>query len=148
MTQPRVIGVGLGVAFGFVLAWTEMTDPDAIRRMLLLQDAYFFLVMASSMAVAFAGLRIVRAARRRTSAWATSRPARRHVAGSIVFGSGWGISYSCPGPIAAQLGQGLYWSLCTLAGIGVGIVAYLRWQQRASPADISATPAGSAAAVR
>jgi uncharacterized protein len=149
MTPPRVIAVGLGVAFGLVLAWTQMTDPDAIRRMLLLQDAYFFLVMASSMAVAFAGLRIVRAARRQTSAWTTSRPARRHVVGSVVFGSGWGISYSCPGPIAAQLGQGLYWSLCTMAGIGVGIVAYVRWQRRASRTAAPVAPAaGSAAAVR
>jgi hypothetical protein len=57
MTPMRLTAAGLGVAFGFALAWSGMTDPDLIRRMLLLEDAYFFLVMFSSMAVAFTGVR-------------------------------------------------------------------------------------------
>lgn len=127
MTRARLTAVALGLAFGFVLAWTQMTDPDVIRRMLLLEDAYLYLVMASSIAVAFAGLRLLRAIRMR--AWTTSRPTRRHVVGSAVFGGGWGVSYSCPGPIAGQLGQGLYWSLFTIAGIVVGVAVYLRRQR-------------------
>lgn len=129
MIGARVTAVALGLAFGFVLAWTQMTDPDVIRRMLLLEEAYLYLVMASSIAVAFTGLRLVRALRMR--AWTTSAPARRHVAGSVVFGAGWGISYSCPGPIAAQLGQGLFWSLFTITGIMAGVALYLRWPRRA-----------------
>jgi hypothetical protein len=129
MIRVRLTAVALGLAFGFVLAWTQMTDPDVIRRMLLLEDAYLYLVMASSIAVGFAGLRLLRALRMR--AWTTSAPARRHVVGSVLFGGGWGISYSCPGPIAAQLGQGLYWSLFTIAGIVVGVALYLRLPRRA-----------------
>ena len=136
MTRIHLTAVALGLAFGFVLAWTQMSDPDQIRRMLLLEDAYFFLVMASSMGVAFAGLRLLRALRFRALvtgepvSWTTGRPERRHVLGSLLFGGGWGISYSCPGPIAAQLGQGLPWSLCTIAGIGAGILAHARWRRR------------------
>ena len=146
MTRVRLTAAALGLGFGFVLAWTQMTDPDAIRRMLLLEDAYFFLVMASSIAVAFPGLRLLRTIRFRalvagdTVAWTASRPERRHVVGSVLFGCGWGISYSCPGPIAAQLGQGLYWSLCTIVGIAVGVLLYVYWQRRES-AVVAATPA-------
>jgi uncharacterized membrane protein YedE/YeeE len=125
----------LGIVFGFALAWSGMTDPDLIRRMLLLEDAYFYLVMFSSMAVAFAGVRLLRARRARALltgqpvSWTNSRPGRRHVFGSVLFGVGWATSLSCPGPIAAQLGQGLLWSLCTIAGIGAGILLHARLQQ-------------------
>jgi hypothetical protein len=135
MTSVRVTAVGLGLAFGFVLAWSGMTDPDLIRRMLLLEDAYFFLVMFSSMAVAFTGVRILRRRGARALltgepvSWTTNRPARRHVTGSVLFGVGWATSLSCPGPIAAQLGQGMLWSLCTITGIGAGILAHARWRR-------------------
>jgi hypothetical protein len=65
MMRIGTAAVALGVGFGFILAWSGMTDPDLIRRMLLLEDAYFFLVMCSSMAVAFTGLRLLRARRAR-----------------------------------------------------------------------------------
>jgi hypothetical protein len=148
----RVIAGGLGIAFGFLLAWTGMTDPNVIRRMLLLEDAYLYLVMCSSIAVAFTGMRILRAIRMpalltgEPVGWSVGRPSQRHVTGSVLFGAGWGLSYSCPGPIAAQLGQGLLWSLCTIAGISAGIVVYTRVQQRRGHqrAPTTATPATSA----
>lgn len=138
MTRVRVAALGLGLVFGFALSWSGMTDPDLIRRMLLLEDAYFFLVMGSSMAVAFAGVRILRARRARALltgdvvSWKNSRPARRHVTGSVLFGAGWATSLSCPGPIAAQLGQGVFWSVFTIAGIAVGIVVHATWQRTSS----------------
>jgi uncharacterized protein len=141
MSAQGIVSVGLGVGFGFVLAWSAMTDPDLIRRMLLLEDAYLYLVMFSSMAVAFTGVRLLR--RRGTRAlltgepvsWNASRPGRRHVTGSVLFGVGWAVSLTCPGPVAAQLGQGLLWSLCTMAGIGAGILLYARLHTRDAPAS-------------
>jgi uncharacterized protein len=146
MTPVRMTSVGLGLAFGFALTWCGMTDPDQIRRMLLLEDAYFFLVMFSSMAVAFAGVRVLRARRARALltgdpiSWSTSPPLRRHVAGSVLFGVGWAISLSCPGPIAAQLGQGLLWSLCTIAGVGAGIMVHGRWHRRRAAPGVDPVP--------
>lgn len=135
MSSARGVALLLGVVFGFVLAWSGMTDPDLIRRMLLLEDAYFFLVMASSMAVAFPGVRLLRRARARALvtgepvSWTSTPPAARHVVGSVCFGVGWAVSLSCPGPIAAQLGQGLLWSLFTIGGLGAGIVLHARLQR-------------------
>jgi uncharacterized protein len=49
-------------------------------------------------------------------------PRRDHVVGSLVFGVGWGVADACPGPIATQVGQGVLWSLFTIAGVVTGIV--------------------------
>jgi uncharacterized protein len=121
-----------GAAFGFVLAWTQMTDPDRIRAMLLLEDAYLYLVMFSAIGVGFVGLRLLRRLRVRSLiggepvTWSATKPEPRHVRGSVLFGVGWGLSCSCPGPIAAQLGQGMLWSLATIVGVLIGIVLYGR----------------------
>jgi uncharacterized protein len=45
---------------------------------------------------------------------------RRHVTGSVLFGLGWAITNACPGPIAAQLGQGLWWGSLTFVGFLLG----------------------------
>ena len=121
MRRP-LAALALGAVFGFLLAWTRMSDPDAIRRMLLLEEAYFFLIFFAAIPVAFVGTRLVRRGvrtsllTREPISWQTARPERRHVVGSVVFGAGWAISSSCPGPIAAQLGQGIGWSVSRSPG--------------------------------
>ena len=136
MARVRLVAAGFGAVFGFVLAWTQMTDPDVIRSMLLLEDAYLYLVMFSAIGTAFLGVRILRRLRLRAVvtgrpvAWTAARPERRHVEGSLVFGAGWAFSSSCPGPIAAQLGQGMAWSAATIAGVVIGIVVCGRLSSR------------------
>ena len=133
----RAAAATIGVVFGFTLAWSGLSDPDVIRRGLLFEEAYLFLLFFAAMATATAGVRLLRllGARalvtREHVTWETSRPARRHVVGSAVFGVGWAIAAACPGPIAAQLGQGVVWSLATIAGVAIGIKIYFARQARA-----------------
>lgn len=152
MTRVRVASALLGAGFGFLLSWGQFIDPDRIRDMLLLRDSYMWVMFASAVAVAFAGLRLMRRARARSLltgepvAWSTARPERRHVTGAAIFGVGWAVSDVCPGPVAAQLGQGIGWSIPLLLGIGIGIRMYLRRQEapaaRAAPMT-AALPASS-----
>jgi uncharacterized protein len=121
----RAAAAAVGVVFGFMLAWTGVSDPDVIRRSLLLESPYMFELFFTAVAVAFAGNHLLRLVSRRVS-WERLRPERRHVVGSVIFGAGWAISDACPGPIASQLGQGIGWSLFTIAGIGIGIALYGR----------------------
>jgi uncharacterized membrane protein YedE/YeeE len=50
----------------------------------------------------------------------------------MLFGTGWAIADACPGPIATQLGQGIWWSVFTIAGLVTGIAIYLRGQRAAA----------------
>jgi uncharacterized membrane protein YedE/YeeE len=152
MTRAGVTAALLGGVFGFFLAWGRLSDPDVIRRMLLLQQAYLYLMLGSAVAVGFVGVRILRARRLRALvtgapiAWSVARPERRHVGGAALFGLGWAIGCTCPGPVVAQLASGMLWSVCTVAGILLGIKLKLVREQRTRRASRSdAVPAPSVA---
>ena len=118
--------------FGLTLSWSGMTDPDVLRNGLLFKDAYLMLFFASALATAFVGLRVLKVLQARAVltgepvAWSTVRPERRHIVGSVLFGIGWAVADVCPGPIAAQLGQGVPWALATLAGLVIGLRLFNR----------------------
>ena len=118
-----------------------MTNPDVLRDGLLFRDPYLMLFFASALATTFVGLRVLKALQARALltgepvSWTTVRPERRHVAGSVLFGTGWAVADACPGPIAAQLGQGVPWALATTGG--------LRARRLAVPAALSGRSAGA-----
>ena len=59
----RWSALGVGLAFGFLLTASGLGDYDTIHDGLLLTDPYIFLMMGSAMAVAFAGLAVLRRTR-------------------------------------------------------------------------------------
>lgn len=146
--STRIAGALIGVVFGVVLSWSGMTSPEIIREGLLFQSSYLFLFFFGAVTTAFIGLRILKVKAPpavltgETVRWETIKPERRHVAGSLLFGIGWGVSGACPGPIATQLGQGIVWGLPTTAGLVLGIVLFRRMQAR-STVGARRTPAAS-----
>jgi uncharacterized membrane protein YedE/YeeE len=129
---PLVVGIGAG----FVVAWARLSDPSVIRDMLLLRDPHVFLVMGSAVMVAAIGQRFLRALRLRAVitgepiAWSVERPQGKHIAGSLLFGVGWSVAGTCPGPVAAMLGQGHLDVLPVVAGLLAGVALQHRWRPR------------------
>lgn len=150
--RVRAAAVLFGAAFGFLISWGQFSDPDRIRDMLLLRDPYLYLMMFSAIFVAGLGTWVLR--RRRARALLTGElvsverasPERRHVVGAAIFGVGWAVADSCPAPIAAQLTQGVVWSVFTIAGVFLGVVVYLRRRERAVARSMQAEPAAEAVA--
>jgi len=134
----RAAGLGVGLVFGLVLAWSGMMSPDVIRGALLFEDSYLFLFFGSAVTTASIGLWLLRRSGRVT--WTPERPERRHVNGALIFGLGWGVSNACPGPIATQLGQGIGWAVWTLAGVLLGVYLFLRRNEETEPACDPAPP--------
>jgi uncharacterized protein len=142
----------IGAVFGVTLCWTGMSSPEVLRDGLLFRSAYLFLFFGAAVTTAFLGLRVLRAQRARAVltgdqiAWTPVAPERRHVVGSVLFGIGWAVADACPGPIATQLGQGVWWSLATIAGLVIGLRLAgrreaLTRRARRSPARSAPTPA-------
>ena len=132
MLRLRLAGAGIGLVFGFTLVWSGMISPDVIRAALLFEDAYLFLFFASALLTGAGGLWLLRRSGTRALLtgeairWSPEPPGRRHVAGGLMFGVGWGVANVCPGPVLAQLGQGIAWALPTVAGVALGVVLYAR----------------------
>ena len=142
----RLAGLIVGVVFGVVLCWSGMVSPDVIRSALLFEDSYLFLFFASAVLTAFVGQRLVRGRPALLTGskidWEDPAPERRHIVGSVMFGTGWAITGACPGPIATQLGQGIWWSVPLLAGVFLGVRVYM---QRSEETEPTAEPVGGTA---
>ena len=145
----RWLGLGFGIAFGFWLAWARLTDYDQIVGGLTLRSFYLWLLFGTGVATTAIGLQLLRRAGVRTwlggapLTWPAVKPQRRHVVGSVLFGIGWAVSGSCPGPVAAQLGLGRLSALFTLAGLLLGIAVADRVSRR-HPAVAASPCAGEA----
>ncbi len=147
----RVAGALIGIVFGFTLCWSGMSNPDVIRAALLFESAYLFEMFAVAVLVASAGVHLLRRRQARallsdaTVSLVRERPQRRHVVGSLMFGVGWGIADACPGPIAAQIGQGIPWAAFTMVGALFGVWLFLRrgaaeTEPAAEPAPVYGAP--------
>ena len=125
--KTKAIGLVGGVVFGFTLAWAHLTDPHVIRDMLLLKEPHVFLIMGSAVAIAAIGVGVLKASRARCLAtgepvgWSVERPRTGHVAGSVLFALGWTAAGTCPGPVAAMIGEGRLVGLPVALGLLLGV---------------------------
>lgn len=127
-SRAKAAALVFGVLFGFTLGWAGLADYDTITAMLQLREPHVFLLMGTSMATGAVGLRLLRGAGARTwadgtpVAWTTSGPTRAHIIGSMMFGTGWAIAGTCPGPALVQIGRGQISGLFIAGGIMLGVV--------------------------
>lgn len=113
-----LLALGLGVAFGFVLSAAGFTSIDEVHRMFTLGDARLFLTFGGACALLAAAW--LAAARVVGPLWARRIRHPGLVPGSVVFGLGWAVTGACPAVIFAQLGEGQWLALWSLAGVVAG----------------------------
>jgi uncharacterized membrane protein YedE/YeeE len=142
---------GAGLLFGFGLIVSGMANPAKVLGFLDIAgrwDPSLALVIAGANAVGLAGFAV--AARRTVTLLGTpmmlptARTIDRHlVAGSVVFGVGWGLAGFCPGPALVALGAGHLKALVFVAAMvaGMGVFEIVE-RMRAGSAPARAAPAG------
>ncbi|MBK8015699.1 MAG: YeeE/YedE family protein [Betaproteobacteria bacterium] len=130
-----------GVVFGAGLLVSQMTNPAKVRAFLDVTGAWdpsLALVMAGAVAVFGIAYRLSRRE--------TARPVfgerfhvpdsqvvdARLIAGSLLFGAGWGLSGFCPGPavVSAGFGDARVWVF--LASTVAGVLLFRRWRAPSS----------------
>ena len=118
-----------GLVFGFGLMASGMSNPAKVLGFLDLAGAWdpsLAFVMGGAIGV---GLVAFGVARTRTASLLgapltlpTARQIdRRLVAGSVLFGIGWGVAGFCPGPALVALGMGEVKALVFVAAMLVGM---------------------------
>ncbi len=120
-----------GLLFGLGLALAGMTLPSRVLGFLDVTgpwDPSLALVMVSAIAVHLPLQRVIRGRGRplfdtRFHLPTGARIDRRLVVGSALFGVGWGLAGSCPGPALVSAATGAPWALSFVAAMAVGMVA-------------------------
>jgi uncharacterized membrane protein YedE/YeeE len=130
----------VGLLFGIGLILAGMTDPGKVIGFLDLfgqWDPSLALVMGGAI---FVGVFAFAVAKKRTVAFLGEpmqlpRPGqvdRQLVAGSLLFGIGWGLAGFCPGPALVSLGAGHWQAAVFVVSMVVGMSAF-EWARRARP---------------
>jgi hypothetical protein len=114
-----VIGLLIGVGFGFLLQKGGVTRYDVIVGQLLLADFTVFKVMASAVVTGMIGVYLLRSLglvrlHPKPGSWGSS------ALGGLIFGVGFALLGYCSGTITGAVGQGSVDAL--VGGVGGGLL--------------------------
>jgi uncharacterized membrane protein YedE/YeeE len=145
------VGFLIGLAFGFILVAARVNEYDVIHDMLLLREPDVFLLMGSAVATAAPLLWLLRRSGWRTPYGGpiamTRYPVKREsILGSVVFGAGWAVTGSCPGPVLAMAGGGGLLALPVMVGLWTGQALHDRHVASSDTAGRGAIAPGAATA--
>lgn len=137
--QPvsTVIALLAGLLFGTGLILSGMTTPANVLAFLDIAGHWspaLAIVMATAIAVATPAFWLVRR-RQHTLLGATTALSNRKpvdktlLAGSAIFGVGWGLSGICPGPGLVIAASGSAGALVFVASMGIGMLIVARLQR-------------------
>ncbi|MBN8941607.1 MAG: YeeE/YedE family protein [Rhizobiales bacterium] len=123
-----------GAVFGFGLSLSGMLDPARVRGFLDVTGAFdpsLAFVLGGAVMVAGIGVWVQRRLEHPAFDRVFHQPVktaidRRLVAGSALFGVGWGMAGLCPGPAVASLTLGLAPTVLFVVAMAAGMVAHDR----------------------
>lgn len=126
-----------GLVFGIGLIVSRMADPAKVQGFLDLAgkwDPSLAFVMAGALAVAAPAFAVARRRRASMTGAPIALPGgrdidRRLVAGSALFGIGWGLAGFCPAPALVVLGMGNAKAVVFVAAMLAGM-AIFEWREQ------------------
>ena len=123
----------VGILFGTVLTKSEAISWFRILEMFRFESFHMYGILGTAVLLSAGILYLMKRSKMKTLAGnlvsytpMKLRPKRHILAGSI-FGLGWALVGSCPGPIYILLGHGYGILLVVLLGALLGTYAYGRW---------------------
>ena len=123
--------LAMGTLFGIVLTKSEVISWFRIQEMFRFQAFHMYGIIGSAVAVAFAGLQLIRRLGARTLGGdpivLPPKPlgtGTRYWLGGTLFGLGWALVGACPGPLFALLGNGIAVILVPIASALAGTWTY------------------------
>lgn len=129
------VALAAGALFGFGLSLSGMVDPARVLGFLDLASGHWdpslMFVLGGAVIVAVPGVMIQRGLRRpllddRFHLPEKMRIDGRLIAGSALFGIGWGLAGFCPGPAVAALSMGLVPVFFFVAAMATGMILHDR----------------------
>ena len=119
-----------GIFFGIVLTKAEAVSWYRIYEMFQFQSFHMFGIIGTALFTGIIGLQIIKRYKIKDSSGLPiniiekERGFWRYIIGGSLFGLGWALVGSCPGPIFILLGTGTYAIAVVLIGALLGTYIY------------------------
>lgn len=120
----------IGILFGIVMYKSEAASWFRIYEMFQFQSFHMYGIIGSALFLGVVGVYIIKKYRLRST---DGEPIKftpkekgfsRYLYGGIIFGLGWALAGSCPGPIYTLIGAGYISIIVVLAGALIGTLIY------------------------
>lgn len=120
--------VVMGALFGVVLVKSEAVSWFRIQEMFRFQSFHMYGILGSAVAVAALGVALVKRYKGLALPGKELGTGRRYWIGGTIFGLGWGLVGTCPGPMFALVGAGMgVMAVALLAALlGTWVYGHLR----------------------
>ncbi len=119
----------LGAFFGIILTKAQVISWFKIRDMFYFREPDLYLIIGSAVVIGMLSLFIIRNFGVKTvdgevPVIVEKKMDKGKFIGGFIFGLGWFLAGTCPGPIYAQIGVGEFFAFFTLAGALLGVTAF------------------------
>lgn len=120
----------VGFVFGIVLTKSEAVSWYRIYEMFQFQSFHMYGIIGVAVATGLIGIQLIKRKQMKDIKGETinvpdKEPgSARYWIGGLVFGLGWALAGSCPGPIFILIGAGFWPLIFVLAGALVGTFIY------------------------
>jgi uncharacterized membrane protein YedE/YeeE len=128
--RVNIIGLFMGVMFGFLMSRAGATTFDFHAKMFLFENLQLMQVIGTAVVVSMIGVFLLK--KYQINSVTTGMPVdfvkkpyqQGLIAGAFLFGIGWGMTAACPGTVPAMLGEGKISAIFTLTGLLLGTMAF------------------------
>lgn len=128
--RTNILGLLMGIMFGFLMSRAGATTYDFHAEMFLFIDLQLMQVIGTAVVVSMIGVFLLK--KYQVNAVSTGmqvdfvkKPYQQGlIAGAFLFGVGWAMTASCPGTVPAMIGEGKVTAVFTLIGLLLGTMAY------------------------
>jgi uncharacterized membrane protein YedE/YeeE len=123
MTTEQMLGLGTGVAFGFLLQQGRVLRFEKQVGALLFRDMTIFKFMLSAIIVGMVGINVL-ASMGVVPLSIKSTAVGANLIGGLIFGVGWAIVGYCPGTSLGAVGEGRWHAIFAIVGMLIGAAIY------------------------
>lgn len=128
--RSNILGLLMGITFGFLMSRAGATTFDYHAEMFLFIDMQLMKVIGTAVVVSMIGVFLlkkyhIQAVTTGMEVDFVKKPYQQGlIAGAFLFGIGWAMTAACPGTVPAMLGEGKISAIFTLTGLLLGTMAY------------------------
>lgn len=128
--RNNLFGWIMGITFGFVMSKAGATTYYYHAKMFLLIDFQLIVVITASVMFSIIGVLFLKKFKIKSIVTKkevdfVKKPYQKGlILGAFLFGTGWGMTASCPGTIPAMIGEGKIAGIFAFIGIVIGTMTY------------------------